>query len=156
MALVVKLPDTEEEIIGLRELRALVFVSEQGVPVELEIDELDDRAIHIVACYEKKVIGTGRLVIDDRGGAQIGRMAVLASHRRSGVGTSVLCALEEQAMSRGIRRITLNAQYHVVTFYTGNGYVQSGVPFLEAGIKHVEMHKQLRDCPSTGGGEAVG
>jgi predicted GNAT family N-acyltransferase len=147
MTLAVKVPDTEEELLGLRQLRALVFVSEQGVPEELESDELDDNAIHIVARSENQVVGTGRLVIDTADKGRIGRMAVLASYRRSGIGTLILTALEEQALRRGIRTIMLNAQYHVVEFYVSNGYVASGVPFIEAGIKHLQMTKQLRDLP---------
>ena len=59
MTLIVKIPDTKEEILGLRELRALVFVCEQGVPKDLEIDEFDRDAIHIVGCSETQVVGTG-------------------------------------------------------------------------------------------------
>ena len=143
MTLIVKIPDTKEEILGLRELRALVFVCEQGVPKDLEIDEFDRDAIHIVGCSETQVVGTGRLVLDTAVTGRIGRMAVLPAYRRTGIGTMILRALEEQAVLRGLQTIILNAQFQVVGFYVSNGYVESGSPFMEAGIKHIQMAKQM-------------
>mgnify|MGYP001230051308 CR=1 FL=1 len=150
MTLIVKIPDTKEEILGLRELRALVFVYEQGVPKDLEIDEFDGNAIHIIGCSETQVVGTGRLVLATTVTGRIGRMAVLSAYRRSGIGTLILRALEEQAVSRGLQTIMLNAQFQVVGFYVSNGYVKSGSPFMEAGIKHIQMAKQLFGFAGTG------
>ncbi|MQG73881.1 MAG: GNAT family N-acetyltransferase [SAR202 cluster bacterium] len=150
MPLIVKVAETKEEIRGLRELRALVFVCEQGVPKDLEIDEFDVDAIHIVGCSDTQVIATGRLVLDTAVTGRIGRMAVLAAYRRSGIGTLILRALEKQAVSRGLKTIILNAQFQVVDFYVSNGYVQTGSPFIEAGIKHIQMTKQLSLFAGTG------
>ena len=107
--MIIKVPETKEEIRGLRELRALVFVCEQGVPRDLEIDELDGDAIHIIGCFNTQVVATGRLVLDTAVTGRIGRMAVLAAYRRSGIGTLILKALEKQAVSRGLKTIMLNA-----------------------------------------------
>ena len=148
--MIIKVPETKEEIRGLRESRALVFVCEQGVPRDLEIDELDGDAIHIIGCFNTQVVATGRLVLDTAVTGRIGRMAVLAAYRRSGIGTLILRALEKQAVSRGLKTIILNAQFQVVDFYVSNGYVQSGYPFIEAGIKHIQMTKQLAVIAAAG------
>src|SRR5882672_4367012 len=88
-----------------RPVRERVFVEEQKVPRELELDEWDERCEHAVACDPRgEAIGTARLQPDGR----IGRMAVLGEWRRRGVGSALLEALLEQARKRSMRHITLH------------------------------------------------
>src|SRR5438552_10614515 len=97
-----------------RLVRVQVFVEEQKVPRELELDEWDERCEHAVACDScGEAIGTARLLPDGR----IGRMAVLGEWRRRGVGTALLEALLERARKRSMRRVTLHAQTHAAAFY---------------------------------------
>ena len=100
-------------------IRFAVFVEEQGVPREIELDEMDAACIHALAYLDGKAIGTGRLLPD----GHIGRMAVLKEWRGHGVGSRILNALVEQARRRGDREVALSAQVHALAFYRAHGFV---------------------------------
>lgn len=123
-------------------LRHIVFVEEQGVPENMEKDEFDPDAIHVVAKNGGKVVGTGRMVIEAKNG-RIGRMAVDKNLRRKGIGKRIMLKLEEEAQQRGLDEIYLHAQVHAHDFYEKLGYTPRGEVFDEAGIDHVEMYKEL-------------
>lgn len=131
------------EIAALKTLRIEVFVREQGVPEEEELDVLDDTALHAVAVEGGSVIGTGRLLDLGGGEGQIGRMAMAATRRREGIGGRIIGFLEGEARMRGDKNIVLHAQTYVAEFYRRHGYVEEGNLFTEAGIEHVSMRKQL-------------
>ena len=141
---VVRLSASEEDAAGLRALRFEVFVDEQGVPADEELDSDDDIAVHAVAVRGSVVVGTGRLVLVSALEARVGRMAVKAVVRGQGVGGALLRFLEAEAESRGILRIVLHAQAHARAFYDKHGYAADGGPFKEAGIEHISMAKTLR------------
>jgi predicted GNAT family N-acyltransferase/RimJ/RimL family protein N-acetyltransferase len=133
-------------------LRHEVFVVGQGVPAELERDELDETAVHVCAWETEpdapasalpRLVGTGRLLGEPPAPGRVGRMAVRPECRRSGVGTAVLRGLERVAMRRGNPEITLHAQVPASGFYAKAGYTEVGQEFEEAGIAHVEMRKVL-------------
>ena len=144
--IVVKLVETPAELAGAFSLRIRVFVGEQGVPADIELDDADTDpdTVHAVALHNSVVIATGRLLPDvDGKGPHIGRMAVEQDRRRDGVGGLVLNFLEDQGRARGFRQITLHAQEYVKSFYAGHGYREVGEVFEEAGIPHREMVKEL-------------
>lgn len=120
-------------------LRHEVFVIGQDVPEELERDELDGVSDHAVAVVDDVVVGTGRLLPD----GTVGRMAVAASVRGSGVGAAVLALLEQRARERLLPAVELHAQVHATGFYEKAGYVALGEVYLEAGIEHLSMRKEL-------------
>lgn len=123
-----------------RRIRDLVFVQEQGVPRELEWDAEDAQCQHALAyAADGRAIGTGRLLPD----GHIGRMAVLPEVRGKGVGARLLNALIELARSRGHRAVRLNAQVQALGFYRRHGFDIEGPQFLEAGIPHVTMRREL-------------
>ena len=124
---------------ALRAVREQVFVREQGVAVELEWDEFDPLCQHVVAEAAGQAIGTGRLLPD----GHIGRMAVLESWRGQGVGSALLEALLHLARARGTRRVQLNAQSRAMGFYQRHGFVAEGEEFIEAGIAHRSMWRDL-------------
>ena len=115
-----------------------VFVKEQGVPAEIELDRDDGRAIHLLALVGEKAIGTARIVLR-HGNAKIGRMAVLKSYRRRGVGKQLLKRAIATAKQRGAGKIYLHAQVPVIGFYEKMGFRGSGSVFDEAGIPHRKM-----------------
>lgn len=142
----VKPIETPAELEGAFSLRIRVFVGEQGVPADIEVDEADTDpgTVHAVAVHDGVIIGTGRLLPDvDGKGPHIGRMAVERDRRRDGIGGQVLNFLEDQGRARGFRQITLHAQEYVKSFYAGHGYREVGDIFEEAGIPHREMVKEL-------------
>lgn len=123
-----------------RVVREDVFVDEQGVPRELEYDELDPVCDHVVVRDRSgRPVGTGRLLPDGR----IGRMAVVADWRGRGVGAAILGRLLARAVARGMPRITLSAQLHAANFYARHGFAAQGETYLEAGIPHVKMTRTL-------------
>jgi len=126
-------------------VRMEVFVAEQGVPEELERDEYDADALHVVALVDGRIVGTGRLVVRVPGDGLIGRMAVLAPLRRQGLGSGILGLLEQRARERGLYRCRLHAQVAAEAFYHRHGYRAEGVTFLEAGLPHIMMSKLLLD-----------
>ena len=117
-------------------IRFEVFVDEQKVPAEIELDDMDAVCLHAVA-YDGagNAIGTGRLLPD----GHIGRMAVRQPGRGTGVGGAILSLLMDKARARGDAAVVLNAQTVAAPFYARHGFVQAGDVFEEAGIAHVEM-----------------
>ena len=134
--------ETDADLQAALTLRFTVFVDEQGVPRELEHDAADADAAHVIAELDGAVIGTGRLVEVD-GDALLGRIAVLPAHRRQGVASLLIAALEREAQRRGFNEVSLHAQTYVQELYAKNGYAVAGAPFVEAGIDHVSMIKSL-------------
>lgn len=142
----VKLAETEAELEGAISVRLRVFVVEQQIPAEEELDEADATATHAVALQGDEVIGTGRMLLvkgDDEGTCRIGRMAVDQAWRRHGVGGKILEFLEGNARERGLTQSLLHAQEYVKSFYAGHGYLERGEVFLEVDMPHVEMVKSL-------------
>ncbi len=121
-------------------VRIAVFVHEQGIAREDEIDEYDDTAVHCVGYIGGAPVAAGRLVLMD-GYGKIGRMAVLKEHRGEGLGALVLAALEREGASRGIVLFKLSAQLSARGFYDRAGYTAVGDVYDEVGIPHVAMEK---------------
>ena len=120
-------------------IRFEVFVNEQRVPAEMELDDMDAHCVHAVAFRESIPVGTGRLLPD----GHIGRMAVLKRYRRQGVGAAMLKRLIQAAHDRGDREVALSAQVHAVPFYRAHGFVEEGGVYEEAGIAHQAMRLSL-------------
>ena len=139
----VKLVETEAELESAISVRFRVFVAEQNVPPEEELDEEDAAATHVIALHHGSIVGTGRLLSRDPAVAIIGRMAVDKSWRRRGVGGLILRFLEDEARTQGMSQSVLQAQQYVKSFYAAHGYREHGDPFMEVDIPHVEMRKDL-------------
>ena len=140
----------EAELFQALAIREVVFIEEQHVPETVERDAEDARAYHLLAFADGHAIGTGRLVVlpsapkGEKGKwGQIGRMAVLQSHRKNGVGNLLLVELEDEARRRGLSGVLVHSQLYALGFYERHGYRPVGAVFQEAGIDHVEAHKKL-------------
>jgi predicted GNAT family N-acyltransferase len=120
-------------------IRFTVFVEEQGVPQEIELDQHDALSLHAVAFEGRQAVATGRLLPD----GHIGRMAVLKAWRGRGVGAAILGELVEAARARGDAEVALSAQVHAVAFYRAHGFVPEGDEYVEAGIRHQAMKRRL-------------
>jgi predicted GNAT family N-acyltransferase len=123
----------------LQALREEVFIREQSVPTDMEWDEFDALSRHVVASVDGIPIGTGRLLPD----GHIGRMAVLREWRGKGAGSALLAGLMEIARALGMRRVLLNAQVQALPFYLRHGFQAEGEEFLDAGIPHRRMWRDL-------------
>lgn len=131
--------------VSAQEVREQVFVKEQGIPADIELDEADATAVHALALNRMGMpLATGRLIPHGPGVSRIGRMAVIAPMRGSAVGRRVLGALLEAATRQGDHTVVLHAQMSAVPFYGRFGFVERGPHFEEAGVLHVEMVRPLR------------
>lgn len=120
-------------------IRFTVFVEEQGVPREIELDEQDELCVHAVVFSREQALATGRLLPD----GHIGRMAVLRQWRGRGIGGLILKRLMDCAKARGDSEVALSAQVHAVAFYRAHGFVPHGDEYVEAGIRHQAMKRRL-------------
>jgi predicted GNAT family N-acyltransferase len=120
-------------------IRFTVFVEEQGVPRDIELDEMDERSLHALAFAGAKPVATGRLLPD----GHIGRMAVLKEWRGQGIGGLILKTLMDKARERGDQEVVLSAQVRAAAFYRAHGFVEYGAEYLEAGILHRDMRRRL-------------
>ena len=121
-------------------LRFAVFVEEQRVPVEIELDSFDRLSVHAVAFdVSGNAVGTGRLLPD----GHIGRMAVAKPARGGGIGSALLNSLMDEARRRGHKHAVLSAQTHAAEFYRKHGYCAYGDEYDDAGIPHIDMRCAL-------------
>ena len=137
----VRVVEWSKEHQSLSAIRHEVFVVEQKVPEELEMDGIDGECVQVLAeDVEGNAIGTARLMPEGR----IGRVAVLKLWRRCGVGAGLMVKLEEEAVRKGMPKLELHAQVNQIPFYESLGYtVADGEEFLDAGIVHRQMKKKL-------------
>ncbi|OIK22705.1 GNAT family N-acetyltransferase [Bacillus amyloliquefaciens] len=134
---------TEKQLNDAFFVRKEVFVKEQHVPEEEEIDQFEDTSEHIVIYDGGQPVGAGRWRLKD-GHGKLERICVMKSHRSLGVGAVIMRALEKAAAAKGADSFILHAQTQAVLFYEKQGYrVTSGEEFLDAGIPHLEMVKKL-------------
>jgi YbgC/YbaW family acyl-CoA thioester hydrolase len=130
---------------GARVVRREVFVQEQQIPIEMEQDDADETALHVLIRNRLGLpVATGRLLQPTPGIGQIGRLAVNRVLRGSHLGRAALQALMTAAAHRGDREVMLHAQSSAQGFYVAQGFVPRGEPFMEAGIRHIEMVRVLR------------
>lgn len=125
----------------LRAIREAVFVREQGVPAELEWDEIDATCRHALALSLKgDAIGCGRILPN----GHIGRISVMPQWRKQKVGTAIMEALLNEAHSRGYKIVDVDAQTHAVPFYESFGFIRQGEQFIDAGLPHIKMKLELK------------
>jgi predicted GNAT family N-acyltransferase len=132
--------ETDEQRNDAFSVRKEVFVNEQRVPVELEMDDLDQTSVHVVLYDGEKPIAAGRTRLYD-GAGKLERICVLKSYRSKGCGKQIVKALEEAASKLGATSFLLNSQTHAAHFYETLGYKIVSDEFFEAGIPHVKMIK---------------
>ncbi len=125
-------------------VRVAVFVKEQQVPPELEADEYDADALHLIArAANGTAVGTLRIVDKGDGIAKIGRVATVSAVRGQGVGMALMQAALRFAVQGSFTVAILDAQLGVIGFYERLGFVAEGPDFEDAGILHRRMHRSL-------------
>lgn len=138
---------TDEQLQQALGIRHDVFVIEQQVPSEIEIDQFDvisPDVHHVLLSTDGQAVATGRLIYYSKDTAKMQRIAVLQSHRSFGYGRVLLLAMEERARELGLTYSILDAQCQAQKFYEKLGYeVISEEPFYDADILHVRMRKSL-------------
>lgn len=140
-----KIITTEEDLKKAFDIRIEVFVEEQGVPLEDELDEFDKlngQCEHILVYLNEQPVGTGRIRLVD-GFGKLERICILKPYRKFGLGKVIIKALEEVAEKEGVSKIKLHGQKHAEGFYNKLGYQTSSSVFMEDGIPHILMIKDL-------------
>jgi len=138
----IKVVETKEEKNQVFQIRTTVFVDEQKVSIEEEIDEFEDSAIHFIG-YENEVpVAASRLRWVDEYG-KIERVCILKEYRGKSYGTDMINRMEVEVTKKGYTKTKLNAQTRAVDFYKRLGYKVVSGEFLDAGIPHVTMTKQI-------------
>ncbi|OES45431.1 GNAT family N-acetyltransferase [Domibacillus iocasae] len=128
-------------------IRKEVFVEEQGVPLEDEFDQFDTlegqgQCEHILVYYNEKPVGTGRIRIVD-GLGKLERICILKPYRKFGLGKVIIKALEEIAEEKEVSQVKLHGQTQAEGFYQKLGYRSSSNIFMEDGIPHILMVKDI-------------
>ncbi|HAO54001.1 MAG TPA: hypothetical protein DCR03_00220 [Gammaproteobacteria bacterium] len=150
----VKIVEYSDELEKILQLRQTVFIKEQKVPEDEEIDDLDsleaissNRVIHLIAYAGEEVFGTARLFLPSTTDIRtvtaetlhVGRVAVKQTGRRLGLGSLLMNKCHEIAREIGHKQITLSAQIQAMPFYRELGYKERGPLYLDAGIQHQDM-----------------
>jgi predicted GNAT family N-acyltransferase len=135
----------EEDLRKAFDIRKAVFVEEQGVPIEDEFDEFDNlngQCEHLLVYFEEQPVGTGRIRWVNEFG-KLERICILEPYRKFGLGKVIITALEEIAQGRGVKKVKLHGQTQAEGFYKKLGYQTSSSVFIEDGIPHLLMKKEL-------------
>lgn len=142
MPVTVTIVQTPADRVACYEIRKTVFVEEQAVPLELEMDEYDDAATHFLLRDGDRPLATARL-LDKHGLAKIGRVAVLQEVRGRGLGLLLMRAVLDEARGQGFSEAVLDSQTYAIPFYERMGFVAEGEEFDDAGIPHYLMRRRL-------------
>ncbi len=138
----VKAVSNEQELKEAFVIRRKVFVDEQQVPEEEEIDALESEAAHFILSINKKPAGAGRLRVVE-GYGKIERICILKEDRGTGAGKALMDHIQAFALENGLNKLKLNAQIQAIPFYSKLGYETVSEEFLDAGIPHKTMVKKL-------------
>ena len=137
-SLEIRIVEKREELDGVIEIRKNVFVKEQKVSLDLEIDGLDSDAEHVIAYLDHEPIGCARIRTNNY--AKLERIAIIEEHRGKGFGKQLTDFLINYCKQKNFDEIRLHSQTYVSGFYKKCGFKIRGKPFFEAGIEHVEMY----------------
>jgi len=144
MNYIIKSPKTEQEWAKYFSFRWEQLRKPWNMPLESLKDDKEERSFHLIALSnQNNVIATGRLHLIDPEEAQIRYMAVDKSMRREGVGSQILLKLEEEANSKSVKKVVLNARNTAIKFYKSFKYLEKGPYKSDTGIPHTRMEKKF-------------
>lgn len=126
-----------------RSIREEVFCSEQGVLPEEDFDGSDRHSESVVLLAEGKPVATGRIIVGARGEATIGRIACIKTERSRGYGTAVVNELIRRCGEKGFDTVYVHSQTRAKGFYEKLGFKEYGDVYMEAGIAHINMMKEI-------------
>ena len=136
-----EISESLKDLHAARKIREKVFIEEQGF--EVEFDNIDESATHILLTIDGDPAATGRVFPKEDGVYILGRIAVLPQYRGRALGKILVGKLEKIAKSQNARTVVLSAQVRVREFYEKMGYVTIGDPYLDEGCPHIMMEKAL-------------
>lgn len=129
------LNDINKDIV---ELRSEVFILEQNVPIELELESNEGDYVHCCLYLDDKLIAYARVLNSST--PMIGRVCVKKEYRHQGYGKQIMDLAERQIFLKPAT-ILIHAQKSAQAFYEKLGYIPYGEYFTEANIPHIFMKK---------------
>jgi predicted GNAT family N-acyltransferase len=138
----VKVCENEKELQDAFSVRRTVFIDEQNVPEDEEIDLFEEDSVHFVSYQEGTPVAAGRFRVVD-GFGKVERICVLKEARNTGAGKAIMREIEAYALKKALHKLKLNAQTHAIPFYANLGYEVVSEEFLDAGIPHKTMIKKI-------------
>lgn len=136
--------DAEEMLVDAFKIRRKVFIAEQKVAQDLEIDGKDTEALHFIIYLNDEPVGTCRVRNTRDNSWKLERFAIIKEYRKSGLGRKLLSFVEKTAVRSGVEKLIFNAQISAKGFYNSQGYKEIDKEiFYEAGIAHLKMEKIL-------------
>lgn len=144
--IIIDIASSKQDIEKIIALRKQVFVEEQGIPLELEIDGKDDSSFHVKVVNKKhEIIGTGRLTLESPSHGIISRIAIRQDYRKLGIGKKIIHYLEKIARQKELNELTLKPHKYLESFYASLGYIKYGDEEQVGSYALVNMKKQLLD-----------
>jgi len=137
----IQIVKNQKEFDDVIAIRKKVFIGEQNVPTDIEIDGLDDEAGHVIAYLDNKSIGCARIRMNNF--AKLERIAVMRDHRGKGFGRKITEFLIDYCKQKNVDEIQLHAQIYTADFYKKLGFLERGKTFFEADIEHIEMYMKI-------------
>ncbi len=143
----VKAAENQKELEQCLLLRRKIFTEEKGISAEIEVDEedhLQSKCEHFLVFLGENPVGACRCRYIGTNKVKIQRFCVLQDYRRRAVGKNFIKALESYYQKRGVLWIEIDSKYGVSIFYQKCGYQIRSKVFIEAGVQHVKMEKEIR------------
>jgi predicted GNAT family N-acyltransferase len=144
MVIDIKFTQNDREMLSCLSLRRTVFIEEQNVPENEEVDEDDPNCDHILLTISDDPVGAARLKYHDNF-VKVQRVCVLKNYRGQGIGSNIINFIIKHIEKNDIRNsVRLGSQIHALEFYKGLGFVEFGEEYLDAGILHKDMEYQIK------------
>jgi predicted GNAT family N-acyltransferase len=141
-ALSLRIATSEEDVLKVHVVRGIVFIEEQQVPYEGEIDQFEKTATHFLGEADGQPVAAGRLRHLEEGWVKVERIAVRPRWRGRGYGKEIVAFMLDHALAQGARKFKMHAQVHLEDFYRKFGFRREGAVFDECGIDHILMIRE--------------
>ena len=138
----IKKVNNKDDLEKVIEIRKNVFIKEQNVPLDIEIDGLDSEAEHFIVYLDDEPIGCAR-IRTNKNSAKLERISIIKQHRGKGFGKKLTKFLIDYCRKKNFNEIFLHSQTNVTKFYEKIGFKVRGEPFFEADIEHMEMYLDI-------------
>ncbi len=137
-----RLATSDEDVLKVMVVRGIVFIEEQKVDWEGEIDEFENESVHFLGEVEGQPVASGRLRFLDDGRTKVERIAVRPVWRGHSYARDMVRFMLDHAAAQGARRYVMHAQVHLQKFYEDFGFHREGDIFVECGIDHITMVRE--------------
>ena len=140
----IRITQDKNDILSCLQLRRTVFIEEQNVPEDEEVDGDDPNCEHVLLTIDETPVGAARLKYYDNF-IKVQRVCVLEDYRGQGIGSNIINFIIKHIEKNDIRNsVRLGSQIHALEFYKGLGFVEFGEEYLDAGILHKDMEYQIK------------